>query len=829
MYGKQGKNTVGFPNPLANKAEKEGKEYGLSYAKAISSQWGAVERDNSLYKKRSRTFERNRAYANGTQDTSIYRQLLNSLDPSNNDGSFLNLDFTPVPILPKFVRIVVNKILSSEPYPNLEAVDPLSASEKDAERRKVKMLVQNKDKISQIKDKVGVDLAQGQDIPETLEEAEIFLETNIKSASEVAAQVATNMTLKWNDFNDSIYRRCVNDITTLGMAVTKRSNDPNYGIKVDYVDPKNFVHSYTEDPNFGDIVYAGHVKRISLQELRRVAGDQFTDDEYEKIAKTVAKRYQYDTTAMRAYLNDSKGRNEYDQYMVDVLDFEFLSVDMMVFEEKQSKYGNVGFYQKGENYKAPSNSVYKRSVTKMPNVAVYGGSYIMGCDKLFNYGVKKNVPKNAHDLSRTNLSYSVVATNLDGNIPKSMVDSCIGFADQLQLTHLKIQQAIAKAKPDGIIIDIEGLENVQLGKGGELQPLELHDIYEQTGVFYYRSKNPEGGFQNPPIREIGNNIRNINEFINLYNHYLRLIRDATGINEAMDASTPKGDQLVGVRQQAIAAGNNAIYDITNSSMVLFKKVCSDIVKCLQVIPRGSILYRAYENAIGKENVSMLNTFSDLPMYNFGVTVVKEMEEIEKQYLEQNIQASLAQKELDIEDAIAIRQLKDVNQAERLLIVRRKKRIARNQQMAQQNVQAQSQAQIQSAQAASQAKQQEMQMQAQIDAQAMQLKAQLESQLEVLRHQHRKEIETMKAQATLGFKTDDQEFREKLEVFKEDRKDMRVGKQTADQSKLISQRQGTRGEISEPQPMQQQEGPMTPDQIIQQAIQNEQGQQDNSQS
>jgi len=705
MYGKQGKNSVGFPDPLASKENKEGKEYGLSYAKAISSQWGAVERDNSLYKKRARTFERNRAYANGTQDTSIYRQLLNSLDPSNNDGSFLNLDFTPVPILPKFVRIVVNKILSSEPYPNLEAVDPLSSSEKDAERRRVKMLVENKDKISQIKEKVGVDLSQGQEIPESLEEAEIFMDANIKSASEVAAQVATNMTLKWNDFNDSTYRRCVNDIATLGMAVTKRSNDPNYGIKVDYVDPKNFVHSHTEDPNFGDIVYAGHVKKISLQELKRIAGDQFTDDEYDKIAKTVAKRYQYDTTSVRTYLNDNtmgSNRGAYDQYMVDVLDFEFLSVDMMVFEEKENRYGNVGFYQKEENYKAPSNSVYKRSVTRLPNVTVYGGSYVMGCDKLFNYGIKKNVPKNAHDLSRTNLSYSVVATNLDGNIPKSMVDSCIGFADQLQLTHLKIQQAIAKAKPDGIIIDIEGLENVQLGKGGELQPLELHDIYEQTGVFYYRSKNPEGGFQNPPIREIGNNIRNINEFINLYNHYLRLIRDATGINEAMDASTPKGDQLVGVRQQAIAAGNNAIYDITNSSMVLFKKVCADIVKCLQVIPRESILFKAYENAIGKENINLLNTFSDLPMYNFGVTVVKEMEEIEKQYLEQNIQASLAQKELDIEDAIAIRQLKDVNQAERLLIVRRKKRMARNQQMAQQNVQAQSQAQIQSTQAASQA-------------------------------------------------------------------------------------------------------------------------------
>lgn len=829
MYGKGSKNTTGFPDPLAPKSEKEGKAYGLKYAKAISAQWGSVERDNTLYAKRTRTFERNRAYANGTQDTTIYRQLLNSLDPNNGDGSFLNLDFTPVPILPKFVRIVVNKILSSEPYPNLEAVDPLSSSEKDAHRRKVKALVSQKAAIDQLKEKTGVNIAGEQEVPDTLEEAEIFMDNNIKSSSEIAAQIATNLTLKWNDFNDATYRRCVNDIATLGMAVTKRSNDPTQGLKVEYVDPKNFIHSYTEDPNFGDIVYAGHVKRIPVQELKRIAGDQFTDEEYEMITKKVAKKYSFDTSSNKTY---SSNHNQYnsnnEEYMVDILDFEFMSVDCMYFEDKESRHGNNGFYYKGDNYKAPTNSIFKRDVVKLENTTVYGGSYIMGCEKIFNYGIKKNIPKNAHDLSRTNMSYSVVATNLENNIPKSMVDSCIGFADQLQLTHLKIQQAISKAKPDGIIIDIEGLENVQLGKGGELQPLELHDIYEQTGVFYYRSKNPEGGFQNPPIREIGNSIRNINEFINLYNHYLRMIRDATGINEAMDASTPKGDQLVGVRQQAIAAGNNAIYDITNSSMVLFKKVCSDIVKCLQVIPRESVLYKAYATAIGKENISLLSTFSDLPMYNFGVQVVKEMEEVEKQYLEQNIQASLAQKELDIEDAIAIRQLKDVNQAERLLIVRRKKRVARNQQMAQQNAQAQAQAQGQAAQAASQAKQQEMQMEAQIEAQKMQMKYQLESQLETLKHEHRKEIEMIQAQATLGFRTEDQEFKEKLEVLKEDRKDDRVKKQAVEQSKLVSQRQGERGELPESMNPQQEASQSSEDiinAIVNQQQDGEQGQQE----
>lgn len=793
MYNDRLKNTTGFPDPLVSRQEKEKKEYGLKYAKAIETQWGSVEQDTSLMRKRQRTFSKNRAYANGTQDTAIYRQLLTSLDPNNGDGTMLNLDFTPVPILPKFVRIVDNKILSLNPQPNLEAVDPLSSSEKDRDRRKVEMAVRKKEQIKKIKQKLNVDIADVDKIPETLEEAEIFIENNVKSSGEIAAQIATRLTLRWNDFNDTVYKRCVHDITTLGMAVVKRNNDPNYGIKTDYVDPAKFIHSYTEDPNFGDLVYAGHIRQMPIYELKRIAGDQFTEEDYKKIAEKASKKYNYDSAKINQTFYDKqfdRQRFGYDEYMIDVLEFEFKVIDTMYFEEKPSKYGNVGFYQR----KGPSSSVYNKSIKKIDNETVYGGKYILGCDMIFDYGLKTNIPKNMHDISRANLSYSVVATNIEDMIPKSMVGSCIGFADQLQITHLKIQQAIAKAKPDGIIIDIEGLENVQLGKGGELQPLELHDIYEQTGVFYYRSKNPDGGFQNPPIREIGNAVRNINEFIALYNHYLKLIRDATGINEVMDATSPNSDALVGVRQQALAAANNAIGDITDASMMLFKKVCSDIVKCVQIIPRESVIFRAYSNAIGSENMDMLNTFEDLPLYNFGVTVVKEMEESERQYLEANIQQSLAQKELDIEDAIAIRQLKDLNQAERLLVVRRKKRIARNQQIAMQNSQQQAEIQQQSAMAASQARQQELQMESQLKAQEMQLKTQLELQLERAKHEMRKEIELIKAQATLGFRTEEQEFKEKLEVLKENRKDERVKKQAVEQSKLISQRDGVRGEL-----------------------------------
>jgi hypothetical protein len=337
---------------------------------------------------------------------------------------------------------------------------------------------------------------------------------------------------------------------------------------------------------------------------------------------------------------------------------------------------------------------------------------------------------------------------------------------------------------------------VQLGRGGDLEPLEIQDIYEQTGVFYYRSKNPEGGFQNPPIRPLDNSIRNINELIGLYNHYLRMIRDATGINEVMDGSTPKGEALVGVREQQMAAGNNAIYDITNAAMVLYRKVCEDIVKCIQVLPKESVLFKGYEKAIGEKNMKLLNSFSELPMYNFGIQVVSEMNDTEKAYLEQNIQIALSQKEIDLEDAIAIRQLKDVDQAEQLLVIRRKRRIKMQQQMAQQNMMAQSQANAQAAQAAAQAEMQKQQMISQLDMQKIQIESEAKAQLIQVEYSMKMELEKVKGQFQAYRSDTEKQQKSSLDTMKEDRKDERVKKQAVEQSKLISQRQGQRGELED---------------------------------
>ena len=788
----------GFPNPLAKVEEKLSEKYGLQYAKAMLAQWGGLDNQNSIYGKRYKEFERARAYAAGTQDTSIYKQILNSLDPDNGDGSLMSLDWTPVPIVPKFAKIVVNKIISSYRYPQVEAVDPLSQSEKDVKKRKIAARIENKAKFQEAK-AAGLEVDIDPDrLPETPEEAEIFLETNVKTDAEIAAQLGTQMTLSWNNFDERVYRRVVEDLVSCGMGVSKRINDPNYGISQEYVDPKLFIHNITEDPTLSDLMYAGHIKTVSIAELKRFAGSRFTEKEYQNIAQGVMNKHGNDPSAFtRRQIGDTVNIQDmpYDEYSVQVLDFEFMSVDSMVYEKKMSRFGNQGFYFKGEKWEVPKNSVYDRDIVNMNNATVYGGSYIIGTDFVYNYDQCNNVPKNIHDLTRARLSYSVVANNIRNMIPKSLVSSVIGFADQLQLSHLKLQQAVAKAKPDGIIIDIEGLENVDLGRGGELTPLQLQDIYEQTGVMYYRSKNPEGGFQNPPIREINNSIRNINELISLYNHYLRMIRDATGINEVVDGTTPKGEALVGVNQMAVSASNNALYDITNSAMIYYRRVCEDIVKCLQILPSKSVLYQVYEKAIGKTNMSVLNSFKDLPMYNFGVRVLSDLSDADRQYLEQNIQIALSQKEIDLEDAIAIRNIKDIDQAERLLIIRRKKRMAQQQAMQQANIQAQSQANAQAAQAGMQAEVQKEQVLAQLEMQKKQMEFEMKAQLAQMEHQMRMEMEKLKGEYGIAEQKIESRVKNSAETMKEDRKDERVKKQAVEQSKLLSQRQGNRGELS----------------------------------
>jgi len=785
-------NSALFPNPLATPEEKAKDAYGLQYARAIESQWDLTNTTNTFFSNRIRDFEEQRDYSHGRQNTDIYKQVLSALDNNDNDGSLLSLDWRPVPIVPKFRNIVVNKILARNLRPNLEAIDPISLTEKDEIKASMRAMIKNRDLLEQAK-AAGIDVPiDPAELPETTEEAEIFVEGNVKTSAEIAAQLSTSLTLQWNAFNETTLRRCAEDLTDLGMAVVKRELDPTYGIVERYVNPSYFIHSYTEDPNFSDLRYAGHIEQLSVDDVKRISERELTDEDYRNISSTYSSRYDNELRIKRNNIL----QNQYDEFTVDVLFFNFKTTECIYFEEKETKYGNKGFYKKGYEYKEQKNSVFERKPYKLETEVTYSGAKVVGTNVVLYYKKDQNQPRNLYDISKTNLSYSAVAVNIRDMTPTSLIGKVRGFADMLQITHLKMQQAIAKAKSDGVAIDIEGLENVDLGTGATLDPIDLHDIYEKTSVFYWRSKTIDGQRTQTPVQPIPNSIRNIQELANVYNLYLNMIRDATGINEAMDGSSPRGEQLVGVRQQAIAAGNNAIYDVENAVKLLYKKVTEDIVKCLQVLPKESVLFKIYEKAIGKYNMQVLNAFAEIPMINIGVTVQMDMDENQLAYLEQNIQVSLAAKEIDIEDAIAIRNMQDIDQAEQLLIVRRKKRMKRMQEIANQNSQMQAQMNVQTAQA-----------KAQGDAELEQIKAQMEMQkaeqkfmfdMQLLDRKYSYEIELRKHDNKAALKQMEFEQRSELEEKREQAKDERIDKQAALQSHMIEQRKGTAPVIQKPQ-------------------------------
>jgi Tfp pilus assembly protein PilV len=788
-----------FPNPLASPKEKAEESYGLRYAKAIEAQWDLTNTSDSVYALRIKEFDEARDYAAGRQSTQIYKQILSANDPNDNDGTLLNLDWRPVPIIPKYVNIIVNKTLDRNPKPNLEAIDPVSLTEKDNKKAQIRAAIENRDLLIMAKEaglQVDIDIDA---LPESTDEFEIYKENNVKTDAEIAGQLGASMTLTWNNFNEKILRRLVDELVVVGMCVPYRFNDPTYGITIKYVKPEYFVHSYTEDPTFSDITYAGHIEQITIGELKRLAGDKFTAEDYHKIASLYRNKYENKPERLTndAFNSVSYVNTSYDEYIIDILHFQFKTTETNYFEEKANKHGTKGFYYKGNSYKKPENSVFERTPHSVDFEVTYSGVKIMNTDYIVRYGKDFNMPRNVHDISRTNLSYFPIAVNLRNMMPTSTVAKIRGFADILQLAHLKWQQALAKAKSDGLAIDINALESVDLGTGGAMNPLDLQDIYEKTGVFYYRSKMIDGERTGRPVEPIPNQIRVINEIAATYNQYLNMIRDVTGVNEAMDGSSPKGEQLVGVREQAIQSGNNAIYDITVAMKLVYKRVVEDIVKCLQVLPKESILYKNYENAIGKYNMKVLNSFKELSMVNFGVDVVLDMDEAQRAYMEMNVQQSLAQKEIDLEDAIAIRNMDDIDQAEQLLIIRRRKRMKHTEDVAMQNIQAQTQANNEAAMAKMQAEVQKEQMLMQMEMQKKQAEHQME--LEKIAFEYDRKMQL--AQLELGVKNvakqSEVENQKELERKREEAKDKRIDKQAALQSQMIDQRKGTAPRIQKP--------------------------------
>ena len=767
---------VNFPSQAVSDLEKLSEKYGLDVAKAIRQEWfnGAT----SKFDGNVNNFHQLRLYARGEQSIQKYKNELSI----NGDLSYLNLDWKPVPIIPKFVDIVVNGMSQRNYEINAYSQDQFGVSKRTEYMESILRDMRAKEYTNLVQEQFGIDISENppESLPDSEEELQLHMQLNYKQAVELAEEQAINVLMDNSDY-DLTRRRVLYDLTVLGIGATKTTFDFTEGVKIKYVDPANMVYSHTESPYFDDVYYVGEVKIVPINELVK----EFPDLSEEEIKDIV------DNSGYTSYRH-SHYRRELDKNQVEVLYFNYKTHMNDVYKLKKLGSGAEKVIEKDDTFDPPVENMDGNFGKLERTVEVlYEGVYLIGADKLLKWKMADNMMRSDSDFGSVKMNYQIVAPRMYQGRIESIVSRITGFADMIQLTHLKLQQVMSRMVPDGVYLDVDGLAEVDLGNGTNYNPQEALNMFFQTGSVIGRSFTSEGD-GNPgkvPIQQINNGVNGgkIQSLIQTYNYYLQMIRDTTGLNEARDAATPDKNALVGVQKLAAANSNTATRHILQSMLYL----TAEVAECLSLRVSDIVEYSptkdAFIQAIGAHNVATIEEMKNLHLYDFGIFIELLPDEEEKQMLENNIQVALGQKTIDLDDAIDLRGIRNIKLANQMLKVKRKAKVAKDQAMQQQNMQAQAAANAQQTQAAAQAEVQKAQGKSQAEAQLEQTRNSLKIQYLQAEIQAKKELMQYEFELNSQLEGMKKEASDKKEEIREDRKDARVNMQADRQKEMIEQR------------------------------------------
>jgi len=775
-----------FPSQIASDAEKASSEYGLKVARAIEHEWFKRDSGSTRFYSNRDEYHRLRLYARGEQSVKKYKDELSI----NGDLSYLNLDWKPVPIIPKFVDIVVNGM--SDRLYDIKAFsqDPSSIKERTSYVNSILEDMQAKEINDQIMQQLGINLYNNDvnKLPESEEELSLHMQLEYKQAIEIAEEQAINSVFNSNNY-ELIQKRINYDLVTIGIGACKNEFNISEGIKIKYVDPADVVYSYTHSPYFDDIYYVGEVRSVTINELKQQF-PELTDEDLNEITKQGVQT----PASHNRFINED---SVLDANTIQVLYFNYKTYNNEVFKIKKTASGADKAIAKNDQFNPPKDDRSRFTKESRSIEVVYDGAFILGTKKLLKWGIAKNMVRPKSDTTKVMMNYSVVAPRIYKGRIESLVSRITGFADMIQLTHLKLQQVMSRMIPDGVYLDADGLAEIDLGNGTNYNPQEALNMFFQTGSVIGRSLTQDGDM-NPgkmPIQELTSNGGNnkISSLISTYNYYLQMIRDVTGLNEARDGSMPDKNALVGVQKLAAANSNTATRHILQSSLYLTAKTAEAISLRISDVLEFSPTRDSFISSIGRFNVGTLDDIKNMHLHDFGIFIELSPDEEEKQMLENNIQQALAKDQIYLEDAIDIREIKNIKLANQLLKVRRRKKLQQDQEAQQRNIQAQANANSQNTQVAAQM---EIQKNEAITSQKAQL-IQMESELEMQKMQQEKDLkkELMKYEFDLNMAMKDKEssMLTDKEKYKEDRKDERTRIQASQQSKLIEQRKDKKGE------------------------------------
>jgi hypothetical protein len=766
-----------FPSQAVSDVEKQSSEYGLKIAKAVESEWFKKDSGGSRYFTNRDNFHRLRLYARGEQSIKKYKDELSI----NGDLSYLNLDWKPVPIIPKFVDIVVNGIADRGYDLKAFSIDNIATEERTKYVNSILRDMGNKDYYNQAQAQLGIDMFENDkdNLPENNQELELHMQLDYKQSVEIAEEQAINNVFQLNKY-DLLKKRLDYDIAVLGIGCVKNSFNTAEGIKLDYVDPSDIVYSYTESPYFDDVYYVGEIRRVSIVELKK----QYPELTLEDIEEIEGK-------GKSSLLYNQAGVDSADKNYVYVLYFEYKTFEDQIYKIKETSSGADKAIKKDSKFNPPKDARARFKKAERSIECLYEGAKIVGYEKMLKWAKAENMTRPKSDITKVQMSYNIVAPRMYKGRMESLVSRMTSFADMIQITHLKLQQVLSRMVPDGVYLDADGLAEVDLGNGTNYNPQEALNMYFQTGSVIGRSMTQDGEFNNGkiPIQELrtGAGGSKIQSLIQSYNYYLQMMRDVTGLNEARDGSTPDKNALVGIQKLAAANSNTATRHVLQAGLYLTLKSAEAIALRISDVLEYSKTKNSFIQSLGKFNVGALEEMKELHLHDFGIFLQLMPDEEEKQLLENNIQMAIAQKQIELEDAIDVREINNLKLANQLLKLRRKKKFEKDRKIQMENIQAQSQANAQSAQAGAAA---EIQKQQGIAESKVQL-AQAQSQFDIAKLEReaeiKKELMEFEFQLNMKLKEQDNQVINKKEEYKEDRKDKRTKIQASQQSELIDQR------------------------------------------
>ena len=455
-----------FPSQVVSDVEKISYEYGLKVAKAIEDEWFGRDHGHNKYSSNLNNFRNLRLYARGEQSVQKYKDELSI----NGDLSYLNLDWKPIPIIPKFVDILVNGMTQRNYDIKVYSQDPFGVSKRTKYMESILNDMRSKELNDYALKAFGVNLysSDPDELPETEEELKLHMQLSYKQGVELAEEQALNVLFEGSNY-DLIRKRFYYDLATIGIGATKSSFNTSEGVVIDYVDPANLVYSHTDSPYFEDIYYVGEVKTIPINELVK----EFPHLEQEDL-EDIVKNKSYKRSV---YSNNNSNLDKQDNNTIQVLYFNYKTYMNEVYKVKQTGSGADKLIEKDDSFNPPDTMEGDYNRVSRSIECLYDGALILGTDKLLKWEMAKNMMRPKSDYTKVKMNYAIVAPRMYEGRIESLVSRITSFADMIQLTHLKLQQVLARMVPDGVYLDADGLAEIDLGNGTNYNPQEALNMF----------------------------------------------------------------------------------------------------------------------------------------------------------------------------------------------------------------------------------------------------------------------------------------------------------------------------------------------------------------